>query len=606
MAADRASILQSAQLHASKGNLDAALNEWKKLALESPNDGTVHNSIGDLQLRRNAKPDAITAYLQAAKSFRDEGAPLKAIAAYKKVLKIDPNRYDIYRFLGDLNAERGLLSSAVADYLTLAKAYLKDKKNKEALETYRVIVTHDPANLDAQERVAELCLQENLPQEAIRMYLQIGRERSAQGRTTEARDAYAAVLKLDPANREAEQFVNAEKQVTGSGPGKPGGVPKSEAPRGGSSQPTDMLGEARRRLEAGQYEGAEAMLSQLLSREPGNPEICRLLAQLHLKQGQLNVASNEYRFLAGSALRSQDYELAESLVNEFLAVEPQSVALLELLGDLYEEKGDGATAAVHIGKAVSILVEKPDPSMPSLPAELYERVKALDPHGQTRAQLAAIFEPSAAPRAAVQTSPTAPMPTPTPTIRSAGALAPAEPAAPAAPPASAKPATVVPVDRPLTLAKDAVAAAPAAEKPATVAVPPAAPAATPVVQEPDPATRYAMGVAFRNMGIPDEAIEEFKLCGKQPELLLDACIMIALCLKDLGKVAQGIAQMEEASRHPHCTGDKARNVLYELGLLYRLADKPEQALKVFEMIADYQDVRDHLNDLRSPQAAPVQ
>lgn len=600
MAADRASILQSAQLYASKGNLDAALNEWKKLAQESPNDGTVHNSIGDLQLKRNAKNEAIAAYLQAAKSFRDEGAPLKAIAAYKKVLKIDPNRYDVYRFLGDLNAERGLLSSAVADYLTLAKAYLKDKKNKEALEIYRLIVTQDPSNLDAQERVAELCLQENLPQEAVRMYLQIGRERSAQGRTTEARDAYAAVLKLDPANREAEQFVNAEKQVTGSGPGKPSGIPKSDASRGGPSQPTDMLGEARRRLEAGQYEGAEAMLSQLLSREPGNPEICRLLAQLHLKQGQINVASNEYRFLAGSALRSQDYDLAEGLINEFLAVEPQSVPLLELLGDLYEEKGDGAAAAVHIGKAVAILVEKPDPSMPSLPAELYERVKALDPHGQTRAQLAAIFEPSAAPAAKVQAPPTESVPAST--ITSAGAPPPEEPVAAAAPSVAPKPATVVPIEQPLTLAKETTEATPAPEKPAAAPVPPE----PPVANEADPGTRYAMGVAFRNMGIPGEAIEELKLSGKQPELLLDACMMIALCLKDLGKVAQAIAQMEEASRHPHCTGDKARSVLYELGLLYRLADKPEQALKVFEIIADYQDVRDHLNELRSPQAAPVQ
>ncbi len=599
MAADRASILQSAQLYASKGNLDAALNEWKKLAQESPNDGTVHNSIGDLQLKRNAKNEAVTAYLQAARSFRDEGAPLKAIAAYKKVLKIDPNRYDVYRFLGDLNAERGLLSSAVADYLTLAKAYLKDKKNKEALEIYRLIVTQDPSNLDAQERVAELCLQENLPQEAVRMYLQIGRERSAQGRTTEARDAYAAVLKLDPANREAEQFVNAEKQVTGSGPGKPGGTQKNDASRGGPSQPTDMLGEARRRLEAGQYEGAEAMLSQLLSREPGNPEICRLLAQLHLKQGQINVASNEYRFLAGSALRSQDYELAEALINEFLAVEPQSVPLLELLGDLYEEKGDGAAAAVHIGKAVAILAEKPDPSMPSLPAELYERVKALDPHGQTRAQLAAIFEPSAAPAPKVQPAPAESEPIPT--ITSAGAPPTEHPVAPAAPSVAAKPATVVPNDKPLSLAKDTTEPAPVPENSAPAPVPPG----HPVVNEPDPGTRYAMGVAFRNMGIPDEAIEELKRSGKQPELLLDACIMIALCLKDLGKVAQAIAQMEEASRHPHCTGDKARSVLYELGLLYRLAEKPEQALKVFEGIADYQDVRDHLNDLRSPQAAPV-
>lgn len=681
MAVDRTTVLQQAQLFASKGNLDAAIGEWNKLAKESPNDGTIHNSIGDLQLKRNAKTEAINAFLLAAKSFRDDGAPLKAIAAYKKVLKIDPARYDVYRFLGDLNAERGLLSSAVSDYLTLAKFYLKEQKTKEALEIYRLIIAQDQSNLDAYEKVAELCLQENLPDEAIRVYLQIGRERSAQGRANDAREAYAAVLKLDPANREAEQFINAEKHVTAGD----GAKPASSSGAAASAQPTDMLGEARRRMASGQYEGAEAMLSQLLSREPGNPEICRLLAQLHLKQGQVNVASNEYRFLAGSALRSQDYELAESLINEFLAVEPHSVALLELLGDLYEEKGDGAMAATHLGKAITILLERPDPQMPSLPAELYERVKALDPHGPVRAQHAAVFDPSAAVAPAVQPQATpevatAAVPEVAPVeaepvqveaepvqveaepvhaeaapvqAEEAPAIAPvaqseavpavnghesvlsfrlAEPKAPASEPlapaiqpnagspagasapATAKAPTVIPTAGPLSFAKTADAATPAASPEAVAAspvVPTPGPAVVPIaiplpVIEPEPATRYALGIAFRQMGIPDEAIEELKLAAKAPEFLLDSCIALALCLKDLKHYEPAIAQLQEASRHPNCVGEKARQLQYELGLLYKMTDRIDRAMQIFDGIADYHDVREILADLRAAQSTPVQ
>ncbi len=594
MAGDRTSILQSAQLYASKGNLDAALAEWKKLAQESPNDGTIYNSIGDLHLKRNAKGEAVAAYLQAAKAFRDEGAPLKAIAAYKKVLKIDPARYDIYRYLGDLNAERGLLSSAVSDYLTLAKFYLKEKKFKEALELYRLIVTQDPSNLDAQERVAELCLQENLPQEAVRVYLQIGRERSAQGRTIEAREAYAAVLKLDPSNREAEQFVNAEKQVTGGGPPRPSPAGQPETSRSPASQPADMLGEARRRLAAGQFEGAEAMLSQLLSREPGNPEICRLLAQLHLKQGQVNVALNEYRFLAGTALRSQDYELAESLINEFLAVEPQSVPLLELLGDLYEEKGDPVMAATHLGKGIAILLERPDPHLPSLPAELYERVKTLDPHGQTRMQLTSIFEPAAA------VASKSPPSDPAVSLGSGemeGVQASQAPASAGAPPTGE-------ASRPLSLVKDFESPAEGgAQDSTTGASPSLAPGPIP---EPDPATRYTLGIAFKNMGLPEEAIEELTLAGKDPAIWLDASVAVALCQKDLGRYSQAIAQLEETCRHPQATGDKARSIQYELALLYKATDAIEKALHIFDAIADYQDVRDHINELRQPQTTPAQ
>ena len=155
MAVDRRTVLQNAQLFASKGQYEAAITEWKKLILESPTDGSIFNTIGDLHLKRNATADAITAYLQAAAAFRTEGSTLKAIAAYKKILKVDPARYEVYRHLGDLNAERGLLSSAVQDYLTLGKFYLKEGKSREALDIYRKIITQDPSNLDVQQRVAE-------------------------------------------------------------------------------------------------------------------------------------------------------------------------------------------------------------------------------------------------------------------------------------------------------------------------------------------------------------------------------------------------------------------------------------------------------------------
>ena len=347
MAVDRRTVLQNAQLFASKGQYEAAITEWKKLILESPTDGSIFNSIGDLHLKRNANVEAMTAYLQAAAAFRTEGSTLKAIAAYKKILKVDPARYEVYRHLGDLNAERGLLSSAVQDYLTLGKFYLKEGKSKEALDIYRKIVTQDPSNLDAQQRVAELCVQENLQDEAIKVYLQLGRERSAQQRHEEARDAYMAVLRLDSQNAEAKEMTGMLKDGGGAMGGAAQPQKSSSASTAKNIEPGDLLGEATRRMEEGQYAGAEAMLTQLLSREPGNPQICQLLARLHLLQGNLNVALGEYRFLAGAALRSQDHLLANSLIQEYLKVEPNSVPMLELFGELCEEKGDrsGSRAA---------------------------------------------------------------------------------------------------------------------------------------------------------------------------------------------------------------------------------------------------------------------
>ncbi len=733
MGVDRSTVLQNAQLFASRGQFDAAINEWKKLTSDSPTDGSIYNSIGDLHQRRNAAGDAINAYLQAAAAFRAEGATLKAIAAYKKVLKVDPSRYEIYRHLGDLNAERGLLSSAVQDYLTLGKHYLKERKTREALEIYKKIVHQDPSNLDAQQRVAELCLQENLQDEATKVYLQLGRERSAQQRYDEAKDAYLAVLRIDPSNSEAAQFVeNFGKGGTATvpRPATGGGATPSQK----SSEPPDLITEAMRRMEEGQYAGAEAILSQLLTREPGNPHVCQLLARVHLLRGDLQVALGEYRFLAGAALRAQDYAMAESLIIEYLTAEPNCVPLLELYGELCEEKGDAALAAAQYGKAVEVLLVHPEPGMPTLHEELFEKVKSLAPDSQLVAALAARLRgapaPDAetpaselqAPIAAVDPTPdtsgvevpdempggheeftitgaepdsTSPMPPaienqhePVFTIRraepdkgvegpepamsadedvAAAGDPPESPQASADPPPSIReqiahavaqnryadaerllaqrlndqpedvearhllgdlyetkgdgPAAAVQytrvlellIEQPERMDRDRLqrlyakvkklapaspvvarlggrfekAAEPAAPKEASCESPPST----------DHEMHYTLGVAYKNMGLLEEAKEEFQTAMKSAEFYLDSSLMTALCLKDQSRVEAAIRELEQLIGDERCCGAKAQAIRYELGLLYEQGSLPERALAIYNTIPTFHDVPQRLESL---------
>ncbi|MDR4481014.1 MAG: tetratricopeptide repeat protein [Nitrospira sp.] len=609
MAVDRRTVLQNAQLFASKGQYEAAIAEWRKLTTDTPADGTIFNSIGDLQLKRNATTDAVTAFLQAAVAFRSEGSVLKAIAAYKKILKVDPTRIDIYRHLGDLNAERGLLSSAVQDYLTLGKHYFKDGRNKEALEIYRKIISQDPSNQDAQLRVAELCVQEGLLDEAIRVYLQLGRERSAAQQYDQAKAMYTAVLRLDPLNAEAKEIIT----MIESGGGAPLNLARAAKPAATTAKPgegSDLMAEATRRIEEGQYAGAEAMLTQLLSREPGNPEICQLLARLHLLQGNLQVALGEYRFLAGAALRAQDYAMAEALIAEYLKVEPASVPMLELLGELYQEKGDAATAAQHFGRAVEILLDHPEPGMPTLPAELFEKVQALAPGSPIARKLAPAFDPNASPSAEPEAA--APM-----------VMAP-EPVAVEPEPLSAPVAAEPVMDMPFRL-QDASAAptplqAPPAAKvgppppaeapppPVSQAAPvPAAPiqpappasSATPPVDQVDAEARYALGMAYKDMGLLEEAKEEFVSSMKDSGFFVDSCLMVGLCLKEQNRSDQAIQLLEKLIADSRCRGGNAQLVRYELALLYEKTGARDRAITMYQSIPSFHDVPRRVEALRT-------
>jgi tetratricopeptide (TPR) repeat protein len=701
---DRSKVLHSAQLFASKGQFDAAINEWRKLSAESPGDGGIHNSIGELHLKRNATADAVASFIQAANAFRVEGATLKAIATYKKVLKLDPSRYDMYRYLGDLNAERGLLSSAVQDYLTLGKHYLKERKTKEALDIYKKIVSQDPSNLDAQQRVAELCLQENMQDEATRVYLQLGRERSGQQRYAEAKEAYESVLRIDPTNSEARQYIEHYTK-TGGTPVRTVKIGATGAPAG---EPGDLLSEASRRIEEKQYAGAEAILNQMLTKEPGNPRVCQLLARLHLQQGQLQVALGEYRFLAGAALRAQDYPQAETLICEFLAVEPNSVPLLELHGELYEEKGEIDAAVQHYGRAIEVLLKNPEPGMPTLHEEIFEKVQALAPESTLVKRLAALMRGETP---AGTSTPTAAAPTiggfsiegapPDDAWNTTTAIAAGQdrrqdrhfgtddmPSPPSAEPieafsvenaapddpgtARAAAAADVPVlstadqfrahadagqwtqaeqwlgmvvkaqpddaetreflgevlerkgdgagaalqyGRALELrttgqtvpdpesirhlyhkVKDLAPASPIVSKLSAMFAP-VAPQAP--VDDIDADTHYTLGVAYKNMGLVNEAKEEFALAMKGPDVFLDACLMMAVCLKEQEEYDSASAQLERLLTDPRCQGAKAQAIRYELGLLYEKQEQWQLATTMFEAIPSFHDVPQRLDAIRT-------
>ncbi len=732
MGIDRSKVLHSAQLFASKGQFDAAISEWKKLSAEAPGDGSIYNSIGELHLKRNATGEAVSAFLQAANAFRAEGATLKAIATYKKVLKLDASRYEVYRFLGDLNAERGLLSSAVQDYLTLGKHYLKERKTKEALDIYRKIVSQDPSNLDAQQRVAELCVQENMQDEATKVYLQLGRERSAQQRYGEAKEAYQSVLRIDPANSEALQFIE-HFQKTGGAPGKTA-KPAGGGPSGKGSEPVDLLAEAARRIDEKQYAGAEAILNQLLSKEPGNPQVCQLFARLHLQQGLLQVALGEYRFLAGAALRAQEYAQAESLIKEFLAVEPNSVPLLELQGELYEEQGQAETAVQHYGRAVEVLIQHPEPGMPTLHEEIFEKIKSLAPDSPVVSKLAALISGEA------QTTPEEQEPASDEPVLAAEASAESPEAfslASAAPddawnvtskisrsqdrhlaPDSEPPTEASASAAVFSLANAAPDEPPRAGQKSAGSVPPSpapnrrdqlalyvnagqlaeaelwlgrivgqepddaearelfgellerkgdgagaalqysralelrlgqgseadagqfhalyekvrelAPA-SPLVSKlrpmfspaqpapPEPPTspeqeavatsahgidleaHYTLGVAYKNMGLLEEAKEEFAVSMNSPAVFLDSCLMAAVCLKEQHQVTEASTQLERLLTDPRCQGAKAQAIRYELGLLYEQQAQWERAQTMFESIPTFHDVPQRLSSIRQQQ-----
>lgn len=94
-----------------RGDLAAAREAYGRLLDEHPDDWTSVNALGDLHVRAGSAEAAIVQFTRAADHFRDEGFFSKAMALYRKVVKLRPDDHALLN-LGDLARQQGLLAEA--------------------------------------------------------------------------------------------------------------------------------------------------------------------------------------------------------------------------------------------------------------------------------------------------------------------------------------------------------------------------------------------------------------------------------------------------------------------------------------------------------------
>ena len=90
MSIDREKTLRNAERLLRQGRLDGAIAEYVRLIEDSPADWNTMNTLGDLYARAGRIEQAVVQYTKVAEHFSREGFFPKAVALYKKILKINP------------------------------------------------------------------------------------------------------------------------------------------------------------------------------------------------------------------------------------------------------------------------------------------------------------------------------------------------------------------------------------------------------------------------------------------------------------------------------------------------------------------------------------
>ncbi len=124
-----------------------------------------------------------------------------------------------------------------------------------------------------------------------------------------------------------------------------------------------------------------------------------------------------------------------------------------------------------------------------------------------------------------------------------------------------------------------------------------------VISKEDADTHYDLGIAYREMGLLDEAISEFTISSASPDKKIESNNMIGLCYRDKGNFAEAEKYFKLVLQSPEITQDFSKGVLYELARVYEENGEIKQAIEIFEKIIaidpGFRDVSERLTNLKS-------
>jgi tetratricopeptide (TPR) repeat protein len=162
---------------------------------ESGSDVGVYNRVGDLYLRQGNTAAAVEYYEQAADRYAANGLHTSAIALCNKILRIAPDRDEVYGRLARLHASTGLLAEARSAFLRFADRMRETDRLSDALEAVQDLVSLT-GDEELRTAFAEQLVGAGLGAQAVAQLRLVYQARVAGGRN--AQDIREKIISLDP------------------------------------------------------------------------------------------------------------------------------------------------------------------------------------------------------------------------------------------------------------------------------------------------------------------------------------------------------------------------------------------------------------------------
>jgi tetratricopeptide (TPR) repeat protein len=127
------------------------------------------------------------------------------------------------------------------------------------------------------------------------------------------------------------------------------------------------------------------------------------------------------------------------------------------------------------------------------------------------------------------------------------------------------------------------------------------------VSQGDYETHYDLGIAYREMGLFEDAVGEFQLAVESPTRRMDCLHMLGLCAIDLKRPEEAIAHLDRALALPDVPDPQQVALRFDLGRAFAQMGDRDRARTAFETVAaldpEFQDVGERLAELNGPDSS---
>lgn len=535
--------------------------------------GDLRQAVEYMKKAIEMQKDNVNLLLRCASLQKDAAAYDDAIRCVAKAAELKPSDIEVLRMMGDIQLVMGDREKAWESYKTVVDSLAADNRTDDAIDIAAQFKDISPVeigklliSLFRQKGDSEAAFEENLFVADLLM---------DSGMQEEAVEYYREALRIHPDDMQIKKILAEQEMAMGM---EPSAMEKEKSTE-------DLLTDADIFIKYGLFDEARSVLEDLKLNEPSNVDVHTKLKALYLETNDREQAVTECLILYELYNRNGNTEMREAELKKAAEINPEDPRVQERLAALVEEPVEAPAPEAGITASIDDYVED------IAEAEFYLRQGLKDDALRIYHKLLKLFPDNGDLLDRVSSL--------------EGAL----------------PESV-------TMGEDGAAAGVMGMEAQEFTLPEIVEAhAAEEVVEPqfdtdvldifeefkkglekeleaeDSETHYNLGIAYKEMGLIDDAIKEFQTSRNDPKSAVRSTTMLGICYMEKGLYPLAIEAFRGAMNNIETRDDAYWSANYDLACAYEKNGNLKEAFGIFSEIygwdSKFRQVAEKLNALKS-------